>query len=366
MKPDVILFAYSEGIGLTYHLTQFAISLKKINSNLFVVHNGKEQNPGLIEKLKNAEIKTVNINSENALNNIITKDSVIHCQGFSHVKLANKYAKEKGAKIIITLHAYRNSKFYKNLFIRYLLFRFKTIDKWVFSTFYSYLDFKANGFNKDFSIIPLGLEQTSEIKPIAEYQDIFDKRKEVYSPRVKYIFYGAQFYSHKRHRLLLRTLAPLLKHQKNITLILCGSGKLLERIRDLSIKLEIREQVKFLGRVDRNIFLSHLKNASVAVVPSKTETFGHNILEPLLLNTPVVSTPVGIAPEIIKDYENGALCELNNSSKFIKSIFHFCMNRNNKILDNSILVEFSWDNIARRYLNAYISLNENINQHLQS
>lgn len=352
----IIFFAYSEGIGVTFHLTNFAIALNKKCSDLIVIHNGKEQNIGLFDKLNNENVNLVNINDIGEVFNGVDSNTVFHCQGFNQVKNVEKIAKEKNGKIIITLNSYRNGSSYKNLFIRYILKRFKVIDKWIFSTYFSYLDFKKNGFDRDFNIIPLGLEPTDNVSKIDYYEDVYDKKRETYSSTQKYIFYGAQFHRHKKHELLIKRISPLLKKNKDLVLVLCGSGKLINEIRDLTIRLQIRNQVKFLGRIDRNDFLSHLKNATVAVVPSKTETFGHNILEPLLLGIPVVTTPVGIAPEIIKDFINGALCEFNNSPKLIYSINFFCTNNIKNIVNDLTIQEFSWDNIVHRYIIAYKTL----------
>lgn len=353
---NIVLFSYSEGIGVTYHLTNFAITLSKKHSNVIVVHNGLEQNPGLLNRLNSENINLVNVKDIDYIFKNVTSKTLFHCHGFNQVKLVEKIVKEKKAKILITLNSYRHGSFYKNLFIRLVLMRFKSIDKWIFSTYFSYLDFKYNGFERDFNIIPLGLENTNNVNKQSSYVDIFDNSKEYYSENKKYIFYGAQFHKHKNHELLIKKICPLLNENKDVILVLCGSGKLINDIKDLTVKKDIREQVKFLGRVDRNIFLSHLKNASVAVVPSSTETFGHNILEPLLLGIPVISKPVGIAPEVIKDFVNGALCEFNNTPKLIKSINYFITNNSSKIDTDKLIQEFSWNNVVNRYVEAYKSL----------
>lgn len=357
MNKSLILFAYSEGVGLTYIMAHYSLAIKELVNDFIVVHNGFEQNPGLLLKLKEAKIDLININKI-SIESYIKKGTIIHCQGFKQVKLIEKIAQKKKAKILITLNAYRNAKFYKKLYILYVMYRFKSIDKWIFSSYFSFLDFKRLGFNKNFNIIPLGIESIDKIQPANQYIDIFNKHKESYSKNFKYIFYAAQFHEHKKHKLLIQTIEHILKSNENFILMLCGSGKLINEINFLVEKNKIRNQVKFLGRIDRNKFLSHMKNATLAVVSSKTETFGHNILEPLVLDIPVVSTPVGIAPEIIKESINGFLSDLTNKQKFNNSILYYCNSKRN-VNNKNIRDKFSWTSIAKRYYYAYLSLDEN-------
>ena len=261
--------------------------------------------------------------------------------------------KKNGGKIIITLNAYRNAKFYKSFFIKYLTNRFQCVDNWIFSSYYSFLDFKKIGFRGNFSIIPLGLESISNIGLADEFKDILNNKIEKYTDKKNYIFYTAQFLSHKRHTKLLHNISMVLKEDQNRILILCGDGPLMKETLALAEQLDIRSQVKFLGRIDRNSFLSHLKWAKVAVVMSKTETFGHNILEPMMLNIPVVSTIVGIAPEIIKDGENGFLFDMSNPSKFRKALSFFCEKEQTCKPNEQLLKDFSWEKVVDRYCLAY-------------
>ena len=352
---NILLFSYSEGMGLTHHATQFALSLKRFTSNFIVVNSGGEQSPGLIQKLKEANIEIINIQNDN-LSEFISKKTVIHCRGFRQASLVKNIAKQKEAKILITMHAYRNGKIYKNLFILYTLLRFKFIDKWIFHTYNSYLDYRRMGMRKKFSIIKPGLESVENVKKESHYTEIFTQKEKEYKSTQKYIFYTAQFRRDKRHKELLKNIAPLLKKNIDFSLVLAGSGKFLNYCEKYAQKLGIRNQVIFLGRVNRNIFLNHLKNASVSLVFSKSETCGYNILEPMLLNIPVISTPVGIAPEIIKDYENGAIFELKDKEKMLDAIDYFCSSDYNSKQNKINNKDYSWDIVAQRYYQGYCEL----------
>ena len=70
-----------------------------------------------------------------------------------------------------------------------------------------------------------------------------------------------------------------------------------------------RPDVICLGTIADSRQLSAVYAASdVFVSPSAQESFGKTVVEALYCGTPVVSTPIGIAPEVI-DTTNGALCD---------------------------------------------------------
>jgi len=357
----IILFGYSEGMGLTFHLTQLAIELFQLNKELVVVHNGQEQVEGLIKELKIKQIPLFNISTQNIVELLINnknRETVVHCQGFGQVDLVKDFKTEYNLKLLVTMHAYRHGKWYKNLVVKIITEKYKkVIDLWVFSTYYSYLDFKRMGFKQNFTIVPLGIEETKNIEPVFKYIDVFSKKTEDYSNQKKYIFYAAQFHKHKNHNTLVTLISDVLKQDESLILMLAGDGELMEVIEKLCKKLKIRNQVKFLGRINRDIFLTHFVNARLSVVTSKTETFGHNIIEPLSMGIPVLTTPVGIAPEVIEDFNNGMIFEPNNGDKLKKGIVFFTKNNVDKeAIIEKIKDNFSWKTITLRYNLAYKNL----------
>ncbi|MGN6871319.1 MAG: glycosyltransferase [Solirubrobacteraceae bacterium] len=62
-----------------------------------------------------------------------------------------------------------------------------------------------------------------------------------------------------------------------------------------------------LGNVDPNQVPLYVNAANAVLVPSERESFGLAVLEALACNVPVLATPVGIAPTVLKDLP-GTLC----------------------------------------------------------
>ena len=76
-------------------------------------------------------------------------------------------------------------------------------------------------------------------------------------------------------------------------------------LRGLARALGVQERVHFLG--DRDDVPELLAATDLFVHPALAESFAMVIVEAMAMGCPVVSTPVGIAPEVVRDGETGVL-----------------------------------------------------------
>lgn len=117
---------------------------------------------------------------------------------------------------------------------------------------------------------------------------------------------------------LLRAFA-IVRKSINCRLIIAGSGPELDKLKALTSKLDLISSVQFLGHVDdvSSLYL----DASVMVLSSVFEGFGHVLIESLSYCVPIVATncPTGPA-EIITDEGIGYLAEVGNSSDLAEKI----------------------------------------------
>jgi glycosyltransferase involved in cell wall biosynthesis len=120
----------------------------------------------------------------------------------------------------------------------------------------------------------------------------------VYDPRFQKVVYLAQFREAKRQKSLIRAWKTVHSRSPHLLLVLAGSGPLFQECQDLAATLGIAQTVCFLPRIPREAVPALLSLCSYAVVPSRAETFGSCIVEPLLAGVPVCTTPVGIALEL--------------------------------------------------------------------
>lgn len=92
----------------------------------------------------------------------------------------------------------------------------------------------------------------------------------------------------------------------NIVLHIGGNGET-ETLKKMIGDYSLQDIVLFEGWVSGNKKVELLNNADVFILPSYTEGLPISILEAMSYKLPVISTPVGGIPEVIKDGENGLL-----------------------------------------------------------
>jgi glycosyltransferase involved in cell wall biosynthesis len=114
-----------------------------------------------------------------------------------------------------------------------------------------------------------------------------------------------RLYDLKNHAGLLRAFAGVFGATSEARLVITGPGDPSE-LHGLARQLGIQEQVIITG--PRQDIPAVLAASDVFVHPALAESFGMVIIEAMALATPIVSTPVGIAPEVIIDGVNGVLC----------------------------------------------------------
>lgn len=85
--------------------------------------------------------------------------------------------------------------------------------------------------------------------------------------------------------------------------------------------------VQFEGWVSGDKKVELLNNADVFILPSYTEGLPISILEAMSYSLPVITTPVGGIPEVVKDGENGLLFTPGDKDTLYKAIDKFAINK---------------------------------------
>ncbi|MCW3807394.1 glycosyltransferase [Plebeiibacterium marinum] len=119
----------------------------------------------------------------------------------------------------------------------------------------------------------------------------------------KYIFIGARLVDIKNLILLIDSFSILIKRHTEYNLIISGEGDQKHNLVKLVEKYKISERVIFTGNLPNCYYL--LKKASIVAVTSLCEALPGIIIESLMLNKTVVSTPNAGAVEILENGKYG-------------------------------------------------------------
>jgi glycosyltransferase involved in cell wall biosynthesis len=133
------------------------------------------------------------------------------------------------------------------------------------------------------------------------------------------------FFPTKGHRFLISAAKILIDEIPNLKLLFVGEGGDTETLKRQISELGLDEHVIFTGfRRDVN---ACMKAVDVVVHPSLSEAFCQVLVETMSVETPIISTNVGGAKEVITNNENGLLIPAEDSGAIVEAILKVYRNR---------------------------------------
>lgn len=157
--------------------------------------------------------------------------------------------------------------------------------------------------------------------------------------------------------LLLEAIRQVKQVYPSITLAIRGTGKLKPQIDNFIQQNDLDNNVVFLPRVDSTNQMPELySKAKILVCASTVEGNPRVTIEAMACGTPVISTRVGIMPDIIEHGENGLLVDWS-ASEIAEAIQHLLDDtaRYEKIAHagQASVQRFTVDDTIRDYAQAY-------------
>ncbi len=89
-------------------------------------------------------------------------------------------------------------------------------------------------------------------------------------------------------------------------------GEQIKKYIEIVNKLEVQNNVNFLGNQNKDKVLEQFASAYLTIVPSVVEAFGYVVIESFSVKTPVIGSNTGGISEIIRNNRDGFLFEVNN------------------------------------------------------
>jgi len=132
----------------------------------------------------------------------------------------------------------------------------------------------------------------------------------------KVLVHVSNFRPVKRVVDVVRVFAGV-RRQLPATLVLVGDGPDRDAAEQEADRLELRQQVRFLGKVDN--VADVLRGSDLFLLPSQTESFGLAALEAMACAVPVLASAVGGLPEVVVDGKTGFLTQAGDVDGMIAS-----------------------------------------------
>ena len=171
----------------------------------------------------------------------------------------------------------------------------------------------------------------------------------------------ARLEKRKNHKKIIYAINELIKDFKNLLYLIAGDGPEMKKIRKLINKLNLKKNVKILGKVNERDKAFLFKISDLHVMPTiqdkrsiSIEGFGISYIEAGMHGIPSISSGLGGTKESVIDGKTGIICNPNNVSSIKDSIRKVLINKTmyKKLSINSknFSKNFLWKNTIRNYL----------------
>ena len=114
----------------------------------------------------------------------------------------------------------------------------------------------------------------------------------------------------------VKSIPEISKKREDLKFLVLGYGPLCNEIKRYLDENDLNDRVKLTGWIPHENLPDYLNELKMAVLPSYTEGLPNLMLEAMACGTPVLATPVGAIPDVIKDGKTGFVME-NNSPECI-------------------------------------------------
>ncbi len=146
---------------------------------------------------------------------------------------------------------------------------------------------------------------------------------------------------------------------EEVKLIICGTGELEARYKELASSKGLSHRVRFLGHIPHEALPSYLHFANIFCRPSLSEGLGSSFIEAMAAGLPVIATKVGGIPDFLIDGETGLFCEVKDPKSIAEKI--------QTLLDNLVLrsrivanaermarEKYDWEGIAEEMKKVFV------------
>lgn len=173
--------------------------------------------------------------------------------------------------------------------------------------------------------------------------------------RKKLVGYVGRLSEEKGYMNFINSIPLILRQQNDIRFLVCGEGVKGKSI-EIRKKLETEtygSKVFYMGWIPHEKLSEYLNQLTLLVNPSYTDTGPQIVLEAMACGTPILSSLVGMVPDLIKDGENGFIMNDNSPECIAKNVTRVLDNPNLEHITKKALAiiekEYSYEAAVKRY-----------------
>lgn len=150
-----------------------------------------------------------------------------------------------------------------------------------------------------------------------------------------------------------KAIPLILKEKDDLEFFIGGDGPLFDEIKNELETNGVYDKVELAGWIPHDVLPRYLNELKLFVLPSYTEGLPTGVLEAMACGTPVLATPVGGVPDVIKDGETGFIIENNSPECIAENIIRALEYPNlNEIVKNAKKIiedKYTYEAAVERY-----------------
>lgn len=172
--------------------------------------------------------------------------------------------------------------------------------------------------SKDITVVP-GAADPATFYPAHDRNDV---RRELKIPESRTVLFTVRnLVPRMGLEHLLEAMTMLGGEQRNLLLLIGGEGQLRPRLEELIRSRGLQDSVQLLGFVPEEQLAKYYQASDLVVMPSlQLEGFGLVTVEALACGTPVMGTPVGAIPEVLRTVDPLLVTEGTDGASLTKTL----------------------------------------------
>ncbi|MEN6554375.1 MAG: glycosyltransferase family 4 protein [Methanobacterium sp.] len=242
----------------------------------------------------------------------------------------------------------------------------KAVGNKIFTKYFGYpLVSKLINNSKVVTTVSVSVEK--ELKNYYDLDDVLitgngvnvDKFKPTDSESKNYVLYVGRLSHGKGLFDLLKASEELISNY-DVSFIFIGKGMLFGKLKKI-IENKHNKSFHLLGQKSHEELIKYYQEAKLFISPSYYESGPLTLLEAMACGKPVITTNVGVAPDCIKNGENGILINPKSPNEIVKSV--------SMLLNDEELCEkmgenaretmeelYTWDSVADKVEQIYLNI----------
>lgn len=185
----------------------------------------------------------------------------------------------------------------------------------------------------------------------------------------KCVIYIGAFDLHRGLESIVKAVPEIVKLISNFKLVLVGSGKNFDSLKELAKDLNVAEFISFEGWQPVNSFPSYIAASTACVIPHRKtvhtdNTIPHKLFQYMIMAKPVIATDCNPIKRIVESENCGVIYKSEDSSDFAEKLI--------KLMNNASLLnemgqrgktaveqKYNWNSASKKLIDLYRKIKAN-------